>query len=255
MAVRSKFKGEVAAAQLYKETANSVTCAIEVGELDMLDYTSIRAFTARCEAELSHIDIVLLNAGLRTSKFERHPEIGHEISLQVNVLCTALLSTLLVPILAQKAKGEQRSPPRLCCVASETVYMARMDMEKPLMEQIDDENSFMATQWYPNTKLMILMFMIDLAKRVDPKDVIINCTNPGMTSGASFNTDTGTPVIDAVVKVVKAILSGTLTAGDSAHINSVVSQGKNSHRSFTSVLTTLRVSYDPLRRARYSGLA
>lgn len=236
MAVRSKAKGDAAASQLREEMSKtSTSCTIDVWVLDMASYASIKAFVARCDTELTRIDIVLLNAGFRASEFQRHAETGHEMGLQVNYFGTALLSALLVPILkSKKAALPAGVAPRLCCVASDTAYMAKVDYDKPLVEQVDDEKSFAALTCYPKTKLLILMFITELSKRVDSDDVLISCTNPGLTKGTSFNSGTGNPVIDFLAGGVMRLLARSVEIGASTYINSVVVQGKESHGSFTS---------------------
>ena len=113
LAVRSTSKGREVAVKLQGGLAKSFpTPVIEVWELDMASYPSIIAFVSRCEAELPRIDIVLLNAGFRSTKFSRHPETGHEMSLQVNFFGTSLLSALLVPILRAKKRSSQQEVSR-----------------------------------------------------------------------------------------------------------------------------------------------
>lgn len=98
MAVRSQVKGDEAADQLRSEFPTS---NISVWTLEMESYDSIRAFADRC-ATLPRIDIVLLNAALMKMAHTTVPATGHELTMQVNYLSTALLAILLLPILKSK---------------------------------------------------------------------------------------------------------------------------------------------------------
>lgn len=64
---------------------------------------SVKAFAARCEAELTRLDVVVQNAGVASWRWTT-TEDGWENALQVNVLSTGLLSLLLLPLLAKTAQ-------------------------------------------------------------------------------------------------------------------------------------------------------
>lgn len=80
LAVRSVEKGEAAAARLRQEYPKA---KVEVWKLDMCSYTSVQAFAARVDRDLTRLDIALLNAGLIKPTFEVVKETGHEESMQV----------------------------------------------------------------------------------------------------------------------------------------------------------------------------
>lgn len=88
---------------------------IEVWQLDMNSYDSIRKFADRVSKELEHLDIVILNAGVHMSTYEQSPY-GWEETLQVNVLSTTLLGLLILPKL--KASKTAQSTPVLEIVSS-----------------------------------------------------------------------------------------------------------------------------------------
>ena len=120
-ACRSIKKGEDAATPI-REAYPSVM--IEVWELDMLSYPSIRAFAQRC-ATLDRLDRAILNAGVSPGFVSKQSETGHEETIQVNYLSTALLSILLLPIL--QAKREKSRPGRLTIVGSGTGLMGNFE--------------------------------------------------------------------------------------------------------------------------------
>ena len=117
LAVRILTRGEEAVQQLRQQFADP-SMLISVWILDMESYDSIHQFAEQC-ATLPRIDIVILNAAIMKPKFDQHPTTGHEMTIQVNYISTALLAILLLPILkASKVKNKTPRPPVLHLVAS-----------------------------------------------------------------------------------------------------------------------------------------
>lgn len=99
MGVRSEEKGNRAADALRRDFPRAT---ISVWIIDIESYNSIREFAERC-ATLRRIDIVILNAAIAPNpSFTPVTGTGHELSMQVNYLSTALLDILLLPILKAK---------------------------------------------------------------------------------------------------------------------------------------------------------
>lgn len=104
LGVRSIQKGEDAKAEIQKR-ASDAKGTIEVWQLDMLNYDSIRAFAARADKELEHLHIAVLNAGVSRVVYEKSAY-GHESTMQVNVISTTLLGLLLLPKLKSSKTAE-----------------------------------------------------------------------------------------------------------------------------------------------------
>lgn len=105
LAVRSIDRGEAAKVEIEAETKR--TGVVEVYELDYSNYASVKAFAAKV-AELERIDIAILNAGVATEKFEMSED--NENTITVNVVSTALLVLLLLPILRSSASKYNIEP-------------------------------------------------------------------------------------------------------------------------------------------------
>ena len=69
---------------------------IDVWELDMGNYASVRRFAERVETDMPRLDIAILNAGISPNDYVVGVE-GWESVLQINVMATALLGLLLLP--------------------------------------------------------------------------------------------------------------------------------------------------------------
>lgn len=83
---------------------------------------SVKAFAARCDAEIDRLDVACLNAGI-TGLSWRQTGDNWEENLQVNGIATGLLAVLLLPVLARSASigppaGSQPFKPHLTIVGS-----------------------------------------------------------------------------------------------------------------------------------------
>ena len=99
VAVRSIAKGETVKAEIEAESER--TGIIDVWELDLSHYASVKAFAKRA-ATLDCLDAAVLNAGIATEKFEILED--NESTITVNVISSVLLALLLLPTLRFSAK-------------------------------------------------------------------------------------------------------------------------------------------------------
>ncbi|KAI0382326.1 NAD(P)-binding protein [Hypomontagnella monticulosa] len=232
MAVRSQARGDAAANKLRNEFPGA---KVWVWLLDMESYDSIKAFTERCET-LPRLDIVILNAGLRSDKFQLLANTHHEQSFQVNYLSTALLTILLLPVLKAKRPSSGTLPPRLSLVTSDTSYWAAPFRQAgPILPQMDEREGFDPMKSYPRSKLLQLFFTAKLAEMVDPDDVIVNASNPGFCAGTSFGSDATIPFPASLFFWLFRNINGrTVETGASALVDAAVTKGKESHGSYVS---------------------
>lgn len=244
LAVRSQEKGDAAATGLRDEFP---AADIKVWILDMESYDSIVAFAKRCEQELQRIDIAILNAGLMMSNFQASKFTGHEVVFQVNFLSTALLAIFLLPILKAKreplrstAEGKLGpAPARLSIITSDTHYWSTLNTEYPqmlkrgpILPQFDHPEGYSMMLGYQRSKVLVTMFVEELAERVDHHDVIINSVGPGLTKGTSILRDTVGLFLRAVHAIVGATVPRTVEIGASTYIDGTVWKDKESHGSY-----------------------
>jgi retinol dehydrogenase-12 len=176
LAVRDVAKGETAKGTISKKYPE---CNIEVWPVDYDSYDSIISFGKRVTT-LDRLDYALLSAGIKEMKFTTS-RTGHEMNVQINHLATSLLSELLLPTL-QQTKKMTGKPSRLTIVSSEGHFwvpfkertapniLARMDEPETFGSQMDR---------YYTTKLLNVLWVRELATKVEPKEVIVNNLNPG----------------------------------------------------------------------------
>jgi len=98
LAVRSLEKGKLQRKTLLLWRPKDL---IEVWQINMASYASVKAFAARVEAELNRVDIFHANAGLVCSKFALAED--NETMITVSVVSTFLLAALILPKLKASA--------------------------------------------------------------------------------------------------------------------------------------------------------
>ncbi|KAI4920125.1 hypothetical protein J4E90_002265 [Alternaria incomplexa] len=180
IACRTRSKGE--AAQRDIEATTKRTGVLQVWELDLSSFASVKAFAKKCET-LPCIDIVLENAGIAQGKFERIE--GHEAHLTVNVISTFMLALLLLPVLRRTAEIH-KTKPYLTIVTSEVHHWTQFPQKKAdsIFDELDDEKKADMADRYNVSKLMQILLVRHLTqviikdKKKEP--VVVNCVTPGL---------------------------------------------------------------------------
>lgn len=231
MAVRSLSKGEAAAARLRAEFP---AARIEVWQLDMESFRSVQAFAARCDRDLDRLHVAVLNAGLARLAFERVREgKRRETTVQVNYLATALLAVLLIPKL--RPSGSAPGAGRLTIITSDSALRATVPVPEDggILDWVDDPKNFDSFAQYARSKLLISAFAARLAEEIDPKEVIVNSSNPASTKGTAFFRDVDHWFLNMAVGLMQGVLARTAAEGARIYVHSSLVLGKESHGSFT----------------------
>ncbi|KAL4967006.1 uncharacterized protein BDV14DRAFT_188647 [Aspergillus stella-maris] len=222
---RNKGKGSEAVKSLQSRFPSA---KIEVWNLDMLDYESIRSFVEKCD-QLDRIDIIILNAGIVAGKFKINEKTKHEECFSVNYLSTALLSILLLPVLKDKRPpGDE--PARLTLIGSGLALAATFAEQKAssILSAFDDPVFFKSTERYNTTKLLLLFFVSSLSTLVDPTDVIVNVCDPGFVDTPGLDRDLS-GFEQVMLGAFRWVVARSLRDGAWAYINAVVVKGARSH--------------------------
>lgn len=179
LAVRNQERGEAARRKLAAEYPNA---EILVWIVDMASYESIKAFVTQCET-LPRLDFAILNAGVVHFAYGANKLTGHEDTIQVNVLSTALLASLLLPVLATKRPS---GPGKVTIVGSEVAEWTKFKQKSktPILPQLDVEKTYDGGDQYYVSKLLLQYFLIEASKLIDPNKVVLNLVNPGFCYGS-----------------------------------------------------------------------
>lgn len=154
---------------------------IEVAELDMMSFASVARFAEQINSKYSQVHAVVLNAGIAAAKYIQSPD-GWESSLQVNVLSTAYLAILLLPMLRKTAQSSG-NPTHLQIVASGghgDVEAISIQDSGRVVDKVTKEENFSVLKQYSITKLLVMYVMNQLASKVSAKEVIVLAVCPGL---------------------------------------------------------------------------
>lgn len=124
LACRSLEKGEAAKNAI--ENSTKRTGIVEVWELDLGSYDSVKAFAKRANG-LERLDVLLENAGINTRVFRMAED--NESTITVNVVSTFLLALLLLPKM-RETNERFGVLPRLTVVSSELHFIAKFEEKK-----------------------------------------------------------------------------------------------------------------------------
>lgn len=181
LAVRSMARGEQARDEILnygknpeEKTDASPGNVIEVWELDMAKFESVKAFMSRCEKELDRLDILLLNAGVSPWTHYKSTSDGWETTVQVNVLSTFLLAICLAPLVVKTARlpaPTEALRPHLVVVSSEVhtnaVFKERNAPE--IFKALNNEKTYEYGDRYMVTKLLEILLARQLVTELLPK--------------------------------------------------------------------------------------
>jgi NAD(P)-dependent dehydrogenase (short-subunit alcohol dehydrogenase family) len=159
---------------------------VELAPLNLSSLEGVRTFAKGLLERGEPIDVLFHNAGVMQQSPERRLTAdGLEETLGVNVLAPYLLTHELWPLL-------ERSRARVVCVSSR-MHMpggrgapVRYDFDDPQLEKDYDHD-----RAYKNSKLALLWFTYELARRAASHGVTVNAVCPGFVPVTAAESVTG----------------------------------------------------------------
>jgi len=192
IAVRNPTKGEAARVSLAKTNGVPKDAQVEVWDLNLSSFASVKAFCTKAAA-LDNIDYLFLNAGVATSTYSTTPD-GWEQTLQVNVLSTALIALLLLPKLVAQSRTKESSPdsdfPRIIITSSSLHGVAPFHERKDAncLNLINSQENFEGhadpVEQYMTTKLFDVYVAREIARTIPHAAgkplVLVTSVDPGL---------------------------------------------------------------------------
>jgi len=175
LAARNADKAKATIAEIADDTYND---QLEHLPCDFESQKSIREAAAEYRRRHPRLDVLVNNAGAVFTERALTVD-GLERTFALNHLGYFLFTTLLLDLL------EASAPARIVNVASAAHLGARIDLD-----DLQSEKALSGLPIYGMTKLCNVLFTKELARRVDPKNVTVNCLHPGVIS-SGFGRDTG----------------------------------------------------------------
>lgn len=186
LAVRSKERGEAAAARILAENSSA---RVDVMLLDMTSVASVRAFATAFLALKLPLHILVHNAGA-TSKDVSINQDGLENTMALNYLSVVLLNSLLLPILKKTA------PSRIVIVGSSAHFAGVKSVSLCFADRKDKP----VNGWdlYGSSKLNVVAYATILARQLSSaggKEVVSVCSlDPGFTATNFYNPNAPFPI-------------------------------------------------------------
>jgi retinol dehydrogenase-12 len=178
LAVRDESKGTAARKSIIDSCTTS--CVIEVWQLDLSSYDSVKAFAKRAQ-KLERLDCIIHNAGIAVIDFATHEK--DEASITINVVSPMLLTFLLLPKLQATAAELAKAPTRISIVTSEWHTLVKLPRQN-ILSDLDNPQKANMVNRYNETKLMGVFAARALAQHLSApnspySDVVVNLVNPG----------------------------------------------------------------------------
>jgi NAD(P)-dependent dehydrogenase (short-subunit alcohol dehydrogenase family) len=234
MAVRNTLKGETVRESLLSDPAVNAAnpnVTIKVMELDTENYASVQRFVSGYQLAFQDLHLLMANAGIGTAAKESASS-GHEMNIQVNYLSNVLLTLALLPMLESTASKTSK-PARVTWTGSRLYDKTSLAKKLPLQEgegllkHFNTADGISMLERYGDSKLLCVLFQLELAKHYHPDKVIINSFCPGLV-------DTGmTDVLPFYMRiptnVIKAFTARSPKQAGWIALNAAVVAGVETH--------------------------
>src|SRR5579864_3279751 len=168
MVCRDRARGEQARSEITTTSRNN---AVDLLQADLSSQQSIRQFVETFQHHYPHLHVLINNAGAAFPGWRRETVDGLEITFAVNYLAPFLLTNLLLDVLKASA------PARIVNVSSEAHENGDIKMD-----DLQAKKNYRPFRAYGQSKLALVMFTYELARRLQGTGVTANCLHPGFVA-------------------------------------------------------------------------
>ena len=163
MVCRNKDKGEAARGEIADKSGNE---SVDLLLSDLSSLADVRTLAAEIRNRYAKLHVLVNNAGVFS--FSGRTVDGYETTFEVNYLAPFLLTNLVLELLKSSA------PSRVVNVSSVAHFSGHIDTAA--IEKKDTPTGWGA---YSTSKLALVMFTYELARRLQGTGVTANCLHPG----------------------------------------------------------------------------
>jgi len=167
LAVRNVDKAEAVKQEIISQTKNRNVNYIIA---DLTSQKQVRECIETFKKNYQSLDVLINNAGVCLPK-KRITNDGMEESFQINHLSYFMFSNLLIDSLKKSAN------PRIIVVSSGAYAGGKFDPDN-----FQSEKGFSSFGTYSNTKLLNILFTLELAERLKDTSITVNALHPGVVS-------------------------------------------------------------------------
>lgn len=168
-----------------------------VGDLSSMEV--VRRVAANLRGRFDRLDVLINNAGVDVGQRQTTVD-GYELTFAINYLAPFVLTNSLLDPLRAGA------PARVLNMVSSGHRGGRLDFD-----DLQHERRFGGQGAYNDSKLALVLFTYELARRLDGSGVTANCVDPGFVRG----TDIGR-TLPFAYKAIGAILTPFMTTPQKA---------------------------------------
>ena len=186
MVCRDRARGEQARSEITTKSGNS---AVDLVQADLSSQQSIRQLVENFQHHSTHLHVLINNAG-GSFPGRRETVDGLEMTFAVNYLAPFLLTHVLLDVLKASA------PARIVNVSSESHQSSSIKMD-----DLQGMKGYRSLNTYGQSKLAVVMFTYELARRLEGTGVTVNCLHPGFVA-TNFGQSSTAPVIRTAVKFI-----------------------------------------------------
>ena len=162
---RDRSRGEAARTEIVEKSANEL---VDVMLADLSSQESIRQLAEDFADRYGRLHVLINNAGVFISKRTLTVD-GIETTFAVNHLAPFLLTYLLLDVL------EASAPARIINVTSSGERSGTINFD-----DLQGEGRYSGFRAYNQSKLAMILFTYELARRLEGTGVTVNCVHPGV---------------------------------------------------------------------------
>lgn len=166
LVARNKHRGEKLTDEIIRKTGNS---GIRLFTADLSSISEIKELSEKIHTIYNRIDILINNAGAYFSKFHKTTD-GIEASYAVNYLSRFLLTNLMLDLLMKSDSG------KIISITGEHYRKGYPDFS------VYEENNYTGMQGARRAKFADMMFVFEIARRLNETNISINAVHPGSVS-------------------------------------------------------------------------
>jgi len=164
MVARNKERGEAARSEIIRKSQNS---SVDLLLADLSSLESVRQLATDFKKKYPKLDVLINNAGLFNQR-RRVTADGYESTFATNYLASFLLTNLQLDLLKASA------PSRIINVSSVGHYNGHINFD-----DLNLEKEYGGWKAYGQSKLALVLFTHELAKKLQGTGVTVNAVHPG----------------------------------------------------------------------------
>jgi NAD(P)-dependent dehydrogenase (short-subunit alcohol dehydrogenase family) len=186
MVCRDRARGEEAQSEIKTKSENN---AVDLLLADLSSQQSIRLLAEKFQQTYMQLHVLINNAGVVMLTRKATVD-GLEMTFAVNYLAPFLLTNLLLDTLKNSA------PARVVNVSSESHQSGYIKIN-----DLQAKDDYKIMNAYGQSKLALVLFTYELARRLQGTGVTANCLHPGFVA-TNIGQNSAGPIVRAIIKLI-----------------------------------------------------